>query len=77
MATVEGWKDGGIFSWVSQTLGERLVLQLFFSSGFKSRWLHHDDLFYFRGIFLCTEFTSVEYRSVDEVHWGAGPFFGD
>ena len=23
MATVEGWKNGGIFSWVSQTLGER------------------------------------------------------
>ena len=35
MATVEGWKNGGIFSWVSQTLGSALVLQPYFFSGSK------------------------------------------
>ena len=35
MSTVEGWKNGGIFSWVSQTLGERFGFAAIFSNGFK------------------------------------------
>ncbi|MGM0213801.1 glutamate:gamma-aminobutyrate antiporter [Enterococcus sp. AZ109] len=35
MATVEGWKDGGIFSWVSQTLGERFGFAAIFFQWFQ------------------------------------------
>lgn len=35
MATVEGWKNGGIFSWVSQTLGERFGFAAIFFQWFQ------------------------------------------
>ncbi|MBO1305246.1 glutamate:gamma-aminobutyrate antiporter [Enterococcus sp. 669A] len=35
MATVEGWKDGGIFTWVSQTLGERFGFAAIFFQWFQ------------------------------------------
>ncbi|MFK4943901.1 glutamate:gamma-aminobutyrate antiporter [Lactococcus garvieae] len=35
MSTVEGWKNGGIFSWVSQTLGERFGFAAIFFQWFQ------------------------------------------
>ena len=35
MSTVKGWQNGGIFSWVSETLGERFGLQRSSFSGFR------------------------------------------
>ena len=35
MATVEGWEEGGIFAWVSNTLGERFGFAAIFFSGFR------------------------------------------
>lgn len=35
MATVEGWENGGIFSWVSQTLGERFGFAAIFFQWFQ------------------------------------------
>ena len=35
MSTVEGWQNGGIFSWVSQTLGERFGFAAIFFQWFK------------------------------------------
>ena len=35
MSTVEGWQNGGIFSWVSQTLGERFGFAAIFFQWFQ------------------------------------------
>lgn len=35
MATVDGWQEGGIFSWVGNTLGERFGFPQSSFSGFK------------------------------------------
>ena len=60
MATVEGWKNGGIFSWVSQTLGERFGFAAIFFSVVPnySRFCHY-DLFHFRGPLLCVKFSDT------------------
>ena len=60
MATVECWKNGGIFSWVSQTLGERFgFAAIFFSVVPNYSWLCHYDLFHFRGPLLCVKFSGT------------------
>lgn len=54
MATVEGWKDGGIFSWVSQTLGERFgFAAIFFPMVSNYSRFYYNDLLHTRSAVVC------------------------
>ena len=57
MATVNGWNNsgGGIFSWVSHTLGKRWGICSYFLPMVSNYcWICDNDLLYFRCIFICT-----------------------
>ncbi len=55
MATVEGWEEGGVFAWVSNTLGERWDLRYFIWLFTNCDWLHSYAVFRIRGTVLYFE----------------------
>ncbi len=77
MATVEGWEEGGVFAWVSNTLGERWGFAAI-SFGYLQIAIGFIPMLYFvlENSILYSKFTRIEYGPCNQNYRGISHFMG-